>query len=214
MIAFVDFTEPVRKQILAHFPHLATPPPEGLDSPLPPPPHEGVPLIYPPSRITLQAQAEGGNLWTGLGTLVPVLGKPPEPLLRKEENLQPDIAEPVIQAREWVHSGIVDQGPSTENDNLLASIERSMSAELEDINDDEENESLFSNEDDAPSTDAAGHAQSFDAALDADRPLTWHDIALSIAASQMLKMRDEVKSRLGYTTSAVRIRYAWKELRI
>jgi DNA polymerase eta len=36
-----------------------------------------------------------------------------------------------------------------------------------------------------------------------DSPLTWHDIALSIAASMLLRMRDEVKNRLGYTTSAV-----------
>lgn len=32
---------------------------------------------------------------------------------------------------------------------------------------------------------------------------SWHDIALSIAASLLLRMRDEVKARLGYTTSAV-----------
>lgn len=33
---------------------------------------------------------------------------------------------------------------------------------------------------------------------------TWHDVALSIAAEMMEKIRDEVRTKLGYTTSAVR----------
>ena len=32
---------------------------------------------------------------------------------------------------------------------------------------------------------------------------TWHDVALSIAAELMEKIRDEVRTKLGYTTSAV-----------
>lgn len=33
---------------------------------------------------------------------------------------------------------------------------------------------------------------------------TWHDVALSIAAEFMKKMKQEVKDKLGYTTTAVR----------
>jgi DNA polymerase eta len=39
---------------------------------------------------------------------------------------------------------------------------------------------------------------------DDDRPRTWHDVALSIAAELMDKIRAEVRIQLGYTTSAVR----------
>lgn len=37
-----------------------------------------------------------------------------------------------------------------------------------------------------------------------DELTTWHDVALSIAAELMEKIRDEVRDQLGYTTSAVR----------
>lgn len=33
---------------------------------------------------------------------------------------------------------------------------------------------------------------------------TWHDVALSIGAELMGKIREEVRVKLGYTTSAVR----------
>lgn len=36
-----------------------------------------------------------------------------------------------------------------------------------------------------------------------DDMTTWHDVALSIAAEQMDKVRAEVRGSLGYTTSAV-----------
>lgn len=36
-------------------------------------------------------------------------------------------------------------------------------------------------------------------------PVTWHDVALSIAAGLMHTAKDEVRTKLGYTTSAVRI---------
>jgi DNA polymerase eta len=36
-----------------------------------------------------------------------------------------------------------------------------------------------------------------------DEVTTWHDIALSIAAELMESIRDEVRTKLGYTTSAV-----------
>jgi DNA polymerase eta len=32
---------------------------------------------------------------------------------------------------------------------------------------------------------------------------TWHDVALSIAAEMMQRARDEVRTKLGYSTSAV-----------
>lgn len=34
-------------------------------------------------------------------------------------------------------------------------------------------------------------------------PLTWHDVALSIAAELMAKVREDVRVQLGYSTSAV-----------
>jgi DNA polymerase eta len=37
------------------------------------------------------------------------------------------------------------------------------------------------------------------------RGTTWHDVALSIAAELMDKIRAEVRTQLEYTTSAVRI---------
>lgn len=37
-----------------------------------------------------------------------------------------------------------------------------------------------------------------------DELTTWHDVALSIAAELMEKIRGEVRTQLGYTTSAVR----------
>jgi DNA polymerase eta len=37
-----------------------------------------------------------------------------------------------------------------------------------------------------------------------DESTSWHDVALSIAAELMGKIRDEVHTKLGYTTSAVR----------
>jgi DNA polymerase eta len=37
-----------------------------------------------------------------------------------------------------------------------------------------------------------------------DVPATWHDVALSIAAEMMRKVRYDVRTKLGYTTSAVR----------
>ena len=36
-----------------------------------------------------------------------------------------------------------------------------------------------------------------------DDPTTWHDHALAIAAEYMLKAKEEICTRLGYTTSAV-----------
>jgi DNA polymerase eta len=41
------------------------------------------------------------------------------------------------------------------------------------------------------------------AGLKDDAPATWHDVALSIAAEMMGKVRVEISEQLGYTTSAV-----------
>jgi DNA polymerase eta len=38
---------------------------------------------------------------------------------------------------------------------------------------------------------------------ESDEAPTWHDVALSIAAELMEKIRDAVRTKLGYTTSAV-----------
>lgn len=40
--------------------------------------------------------------------------------------------------------------------------------------------------------------------IEKDQPITWHDIALTIAAELMAKMRGVVHKELGYLTSAVK----------
>lgn len=40
-------------------------------------------------------------------------------------------------------------------------------------------------------------------------PLTWHDVALSIGAELMGKAREEVKTKINYTTSAVSILFSF-----
>lgn len=198
-IAFIDFTEPVRRHILAHFPHLATPPPEGLDCPLPPPPREGVSLTYPASRTDPLREDE--NIWSSLGTLVPISGKPLVP--PNQEITESEAPEPVSKSHGKGLSETTDLNALTKSSNLLSFSGRFLSAELED----ERNEHDRPLSDDegsyTPFADTPDHLQSSDVTVDANLPPTWHDIALSIAASLMLKMRDEVKTRLRYTTSAV-----------
>ncbi|KAF8506151.1 DNA/RNA polymerase [Hysterangium stoloniferum] len=154
--AFIDLTELVRQRILAHFPELATPPSEGFDSPLPPPPPMGIPLSYPPSR--LDGNNHDGSLWSGLGMLIPLSGKPSPPSQPKKETAS---------------STTIENAPDESNTAYQAA---------------------GSPDDEAFSSP--------DMTAEEDGTPTWHDIALSIAASLLLKMREEVKSRLGYTTSA------------
>ncbi|KAI0261515.1 hypothetical protein BC834DRAFT_830065 [Gloeopeniophorella convolvens] len=110
--AFIDFTHPVRAELLARYPYLAQVPPDapnGLDTILPPPP-----------RIS----------WEGCGIVIPI--NPP------------------------LEGGDNAEAPG-------------------------ENAKSNTDEDEAP---------------------TWHDVALSIAAELMDKIRAEVRTQLGYTTSA------------
>ncbi|TFK91388.1 DNA/RNA polymerase [Polyporus arcularius HHB13444] len=126
--AFIDFTRPVREEILKRYPYLATVPPDapnGLDSPLPPPP----PIS-----------------WEGRGTIVPV-----HPVKGTDNE---GGAHPPAQ-----HEG-----------------ESSMSDHEGDEDD---------------------HAVEED-----DEQTTWHDVALSIAAELMMKIREDIRAKLGYTTSA------------
>lgn len=70
--AFIDFTGPVRDEILKRYPYLAEVPPdapEGKDTPLPPPP----PIS-----------------WDGLGTVIPVNPPPPPPPPSETETALPD----------------------------------------------------------------------------------------------------------------------------
>ncbi|KAH9029856.1 DNA/RNA polymerase [Lactarius pseudohatsudake] len=109
--AFIDFTRPVRAELLARYPYLSQVPadaPHGLDTALPPPPQ--MPL--------------GKH-----GILIPV-----DPL--------PEDSDSAHKAGEYVNA-------------------------------DEE-----------------------------DEPRTWHDVALAIAAELMDKIRADVRTQLGYTTSA------------
>ncbi|PCH42673.1 DNA polymerase eta [Wolfiporia cocos MD-104 SS10] len=117
--AFIDFTKPVREDILRRYPYLAKVPPDapdGPDSPLPPPP----PIS-----------------WEGLGTVIPI-----------------NPASPESAATEGCDSG--------------AHLTHDGSQDI-DINDD---------------------------------LTTWHDVALSIAAELMGKIRRDIHEKLGYTTSA------------
>ncbi len=116
--AFIDFTRPVREELLKRYPYLATVPPDapnGLDSPLPPPP----PIS-----------------WEGRGNIISV--NPP-----KEK---PSEDKPVFTG--------------AEEDNSIE---------------------------------------------EEDEQTTWHDVALSIAAELMMRIREDIRTKLGYTTSAVRI---------
>jgi DNA polymerase eta len=195
--AFLDFTEPIRQHILAHFPNLATPPPEGLDTPLPPPPREGVPLAYPPSRVA--REDEKGNIWADLGTMVPISGKPIGTLASKEANTLHGASKDSERAGDQSASRANDEDDHEEG----PSDGRSRSAELEDVgSDDEEGDPFPLADGDNHTSDVPPNTETLPPS-DEDHPPTWHDIALSIAASLMLKMRDEVKTRLGYTTSAV-----------
>lgn len=106
--SFIDFTRPVREKLLERYPYLAEVPPEGVETPLPPPP-----------RIC----------WDGLGNVVPV--------------------NPNTESSEI---GVVPEGNKEDED--------------------------------------------------ADCLPTWHDVALSIAAELMQTARDEIRTKLGYSTSA------------
>ncbi|KAF9648923.1 DNA/RNA polymerase [Thelephora ganbajun] len=108
---FIDFTRPVREELLRRYPHLAQAPPTGTDTPLPPP---STPII-----------------WNANTNLVPI-------------NPKDDV---------------------TDNPG-------------------------------GPSASTRG-----DSELE-EPPITWHDVALSIAADMMERARDQVRTKLGYSTSA------------
>jgi DNA polymerase eta len=115
--AFIDFTRPVREIILERFPYLACVPPDGIDTPLPPPP----PIS-----------------WDGLGAIVPIFATPEGSEGKREAS--PD--ENHLEDEDEVREG-------------------------------------------------------------SDELTSWHDMALSIAAELMERIREEVRTKLGYTTSAV-----------
>ncbi|KAI0329300.1 DNA/RNA polymerase [Cubamyces sp. BRFM 1775] len=129
--AFIDFTRPVREELLKRFPHLATVPPDapnGIDSPLPPPP----PIS-----------------WDGLGTVVPV--HPPE-------------------------------DPPNGSSSVTADANSSNTAETD--------------------TNSPQFDVDEEGVVESDDSTSWHDVALSIAAELMLRIREEIRAKLGYTTSA------------
>lgn len=137
--AFIDFTKPVREELLKRYPYLATVPPDarnGIDTPLPPPP----PIS-----------------WDGRGNVVPVV--PP-----KETSEEAKEGGSTAVASSSKDPEISDEEPSTSEHEY----------------DDEESPV---NED--------------------DQQTTWHDVALSIAAELMMRIREDIRTKLGYTTSAV-----------
>ncbi|KZT06045.1 DNA/RNA polymerase [Laetiporus sulphureus 93-53] len=122
--AFIDFTRPVREEILRRYPHLAQVPPDapqGLDSALP-----------PPSPIS----------WDGLGVVIPIDPSKPE--------TPSNVSEPGLRDEQARVDGRKDDAEITEDVTLT----------------------------------------------------TWHDVALSIAAELMGKIRSDIYRTLGYTTSA------------
>ncbi|KAL0954665.1 hypothetical protein HGRIS_003615 [Hohenbuehelia grisea] len=122
--AFFDLTRPVREILLQRFPLLAQVPPEGIDSPLPPPP-----------RIS----------WEGLGYVIPI----------DEEDLSKTRHE---GADSTIHQSAVEASSA-----------------------------VGDRESPCPSEPHA---------------VTWHDVALSIGAELMQRVRDDVRTKLGYSTSA------------
>ncbi|KAL7279344.1 hypothetical protein ACG7TL_007185 [Trametes sanguinea] len=134
--AFIDFSRPVREELLRRYPYLATVPPDapnGVDSPLPPPP----PI-----------------LWEGKGTVVPI--NPP---------------------KDPPH----EQDPSTDGARV---------------------ETTDAREESSPISEEDGEGVNED-----DDSATWHDVALSIAAELMLRIREDIRDKLGYTTSALTASY-------
>jgi len=111
---FIDFTQPVREELLKRYPHLSQAPSSGTDTPLP----------SPSTSI----------IWNENTSLVPVSPKD-------------------------------DDTDNTGEPNTS-------------VHDDPELE---------------------------EPPITWHDIALSIGAEMMQRARDQVRTKLGYSTSAVRV---------
>ena len=137
--AFIDFTRPVREELLRRFPHLATVPPDapnGADTPLPPPP----PIS-----------------WDGMGNLVPVHPQEDEPTGQENSKREQD------------------DGYESDDAPLADGPEASKSKSVED-----------------------------DLGAEAEKQTTWHDVALSIAAGLMMRIREDIRDKLGYTTSAVR----------
>lgn len=125
--AFIDFTRPVREELLKRFPYLAEVPhdaPDGKDSALPPPP----PII-----------------WNEKSVVIPIKPSPPD----KPEG-----------------SGDHDE----------------LEDDKQEVEDDKQDEDGVDADDDT---------------------CTWHDVALTIAAEFMAKIRLDIHTKLGYTTSAV-----------
>ena len=132
--AFIDFTRPVREELLRRYPHLASVPadaPNGIDTPLPPPP----PIS-----------------WENKGTIVPVIPRKEKP----EEKNDPTSNDSTDKDEPNVAGGSDGSEPQDEDD----------------------------------------------AVEEDDEHTTWHDVALSIAAELMMRIREDIRTKLGYTTSA------------
>ena len=148
--AFIDFTHPVREEILKRYPYLATVPadaPNGKDTPLPPAPSIN---------------------WKDLGTVIPINPPPPS------------------------------KPPTTEASASVTTPE----TKLEGVKPEDEEDASASD----VGEDLAGYREEdSDIAEEEDVVTTWHDVAISIAAELMGRIRDDIRTKLGYSTSAVRI---------
>ncbi|KAL7279346.1 hypothetical protein ACG7TL_007187 [Trametes sanguinea] len=138
--AFIDFSRPVREELLRRYPYLATVPPDapnGIDSPLP---------IPPPIS------------WEDRGTDVPI--DPPQDPPHEQDPSTGGARAEITDASE-------ERIPISE----------------EEVNGEGVNED--------------------------DDSTTWHDVALSIAAELMLRIREDIRDKLGYTTSAALLRSSY-----
>ncbi|KAI0090250.1 hypothetical protein BDY19DRAFT_1055961 [Irpex rosettiformis] len=138
--SFIDFTRPVREEILKRYPYLATVPPDapdGKDTPLPPPPSIS---------------------WENLGSLIPV-NPPPLPDSKDDTEAEAGVV------------GEKKEAELVEGEELVSDLEKEGSACDQTA------------EEDVGTT-------------------TWHDIALSIAAEFMGRIRSDIYTKFGYSTSA------------
>lgn len=198
--AFIDFTIPVREKILERFPHLATVPADavnGIDTPLPPPP----PVIN----------------WEGLGNLIPV-HPPPKPEVKPEVTDVEEV-EARLHAKGEYQVKFEESAVQAEQQNVLIGEEK-FDTPLSEEPAISVSPPAFSNNSfiigdvaGPPPIDQKKDSDAFESVkiellpreqiVEEELPPTWHDVALSIAAELMGKIRMDIYTKLGYTTSAV-----------
>ena len=187
----------MREKILKRFPYLAKVPPDapnGMDTPLPPPPVDAI-------------------NWEGFGNLIPVH---PPPKVEPKAEPKGQQMEPVIKPEglEQEDTTSIQEMPDMFDVPETDSSTDATAVKIEDhLTTNESAETFVSVPKDLPqNTDTSEDAkiEIEQESCDANKvesleepPPTWHDVALSIAAELMQKIRMDIYTKLGYTTSAV-----------